>query len=1606
MAFIASARGVLLRAAHFLFTIACLAGFAASAQAGVPATIQPAGCYAANGCHYFAMNDIAGYRGETPQKACDNFAQTVYAWVGPVTRLAEGTATNAGYNCYVYASNGGYVASTGIYYAGRIATVSSCPAHSTLDGGGATCSCDPGYFPDPTQTQCVASQNRITLVGASRTKALVAGPALAQTARVTNTAGAGQSAISVTITIARGGTVSGLTNHSGEFEFTYVPPARAANDHLTATCSNCVNVAEKDIAVDPCDVCEPTVGNPVQPASGEKLQTDVDWIDSSSHPLTVARTYRSFGAPWAGLGATWSLPWAATAVVMETEAWIRLGDGRRVNFRRVSTQQPWAADASADSLVATSEGFRYRRASDGVSWDFDAQGRLLRIVERSGWAMSVQRDASGRVAYVANAFGRSLAFTYDGANRLSAITTPDGGRIGYSFDSVGNTVAVVYPDGTSRTYLYDDGPGLLTGVVDERGIRVATFGYDANGWAVSTQHAGAQSFSVVYGQSAAPRGQLVAGTTIDSRIYRAQATVADPLGTPRTYEWVGGDGHVYLVGATAPGGISAFASRGIEGLPTHQTDFAGVTTTFAWDPVRRLKVQQTEALGHAEARTTATEWHPVFDLPVRIAQPGRVTEYGYDPLGNKLSETITDTATGQARTRSWTYTPGSLVASETDEAGRTTRFGYDAVGNRTSVTDAAGQVTTYAFDAAGRVTSRNEPGGLVTAYVYDLRGRLLSQTRAGEATTFGYTATGQLARVVTANGYDVTFGYDAADRLVAATDSRGTSIAYTLDGAGNRVREEVKDANGNVAFTVLRGIDGVGRVASVQGAAGQMTQYGYDANGEATSTTDPLQQTTRQALDALRRTTSSTFPDNASAQQAWNALDAVTQVTDPKGVRTQYAVNAFGEVTSESSPDAGTTTYQRNAAGEVVAVTDARGNTANITRDALGRVEQVRYADQTQSFSYDAQGQVSTIEDGSGKVAYVRDAQGRILTKTQTVNDIASSPSKYVVQYGYTAGDLANVGYPSGLQVSYRRTAGRITQVDVQAPGKARAAVAFVTGLAYTGLGQPKAWNWFNGDSAARSFDGDGRMVANEFASYGYDAAGRITAITQQLWVNAAGVLSTTPVSWTVGYDSRSRIASMNRDGHGASFTYDANSNRLSKLEISTGRLDLEGQFDAPAMSLTTSETPRIDAGSNRMLGFEVMATASDGARSSTSSSEVRYALDAAGNMTSDGLRTFVYDASNRLSKVLAVRHGEAVGYEYLHNALGQRVFKSGAVIEESEGAKRVTRDFTDWLRDALGWIFKRAQGGKSRNGLAFVYDEQGNLLATYGNGSNKDRAEQMEFIWLPLEDGTSIPVGVFKDGQLYAVHADHLGTARLITDKGKVPVWQWLYSAFGANRPTGVLKAMLSKTASGAVAQHIQGTEPGIDVKLRFPGQYWDGESNLAQNWWREYNARNGRYIESDPIGLAGGINTYLYGDGEPTRKIDREGLTTFMCTKPLHAFGDKWGPRMYPESRFNPSPFYHQYMCVPDGKGGMTCGGQDRAEGAYGPGKPSTDSFEAGVCKPVDENKCVEQCVLREVSSPDRPPYALIGGAGGRNGAGAANCQQWADRKLRSCQQQCKAR
>ncbi|MFZ6756430.1 RHS repeat-associated core domain-containing protein [Undibacterium sp. Ji50W] len=122
-----------------------------------------------------------------------------------------------------------------------------------------------------------------------------------------------------------------------------------------------------------------------------------------------------------------------------------------------------------------------------------------------------------------------------------------------------------------------------------------------------------------------------------------------------------------------------------------------------------------------------------------------------------------------------------------------------------------------------------------------------------------------------------------------------------------------------------------------------------------------------------------------------------------------------------------------------------------------------------------------------------------------------------------------------------------------------------------------------------------------------------------------------------------------------------------------------------------------------------------------------------------------------------------------------------------------------------------------------------------------------------------SVPVSVTANvPKAYDIHSDQLNTPRVITDANGNEVWRWDSAPFGETAPNEQPTTVTNK----------------FTFNFRFPGQYFDAETNLHYNYFRDYDPQAGRYVESDPIGLSGGINTFGYVGGNPINNSDPSGL------------------------------------------------------------------------------------------------------------------------------------
>ncbi len=370
-------------------------------------------------------------------------------------------------------------------------------------------------------------------------------------------------------------------------------------------------------------------------------------------------------------------------------------------------------------------------------------------------------------------------------------------------------------------------------------------------------------------------------------------TLFTPQGGQVNYGAALVDGTPKLSTASQPAGsgcAAATASQSFDanGNAITSDDFNGNRVCRAFDLNRDVEVARLEGLPSgtpcaaleqtqipAGSRKISSQWHPDWNLRIRVAEPGRITTFVYNgqpdpyaggalancappsamlPDGKPIAvlcrqvEQATADPDGAAgfsaavqpnvalRDQRWTYNeygqvltydgPRSDVADITTYAyyADTAFTGTDPSaaghtrGDLMRSTNPAGHVTQYTlYNKAGQVLQSKDPNGVVSDYTYDARSRLTSHSVGGQTTLYAWWPTGLIQRVTAPDGNWTYFEHDAAHRLWRISDNSGNSISYTLDNMGNRTAETVVDPSGVLRRHVARGIDALGRVEQVTG---------------------------------------------------------------------------------------------------------------------------------------------------------------------------------------------------------------------------------------------------------------------------------------------------------------------------------------------------------------------------------------------------------------------------------------------------------------------------------------------------------------------------------------------------------------------------------------------------------------------------------------------------------------------------------------------------------------------------------------------------------------------------------------------------------------------
>ena len=499
-------------------------------------------------------------------------------------------------------------------------------------------------------------------------------------------------------------------------------------------------------------------------------------------------------------------------------------------------------------------------------------------------------------------------------------------------------------------------------------------------------------------------------------------------------------------------------------------------------------------------------------------------------------------------------------------------------------------------------------------------------------------------------------------------------------------------------------------------------------------------------------------------------------------------------------------------------------------------------------YTYDPGNNVKTVTDPRGLVTtYVTDGLG--LRWQQ------NSPDSGTTNFSYDGyGRLSTSTRADGTQATFtydginRRTgasAGGTTlsyTYDSCTNGIGRLCVASdatgTTSYSYT----PEGW------IASRAFSLPGNAYALGFS---YNALGQLSTVTYpdnskatytysngsvsmvQATIGGAQYNVATGITYQPGSNSMTAWTSSN--GLGNSLTYDTDG-RLTDINVLNVQ-SLNYAFDAADRIVQI--TNGIDSAMTQNFGYDYMSRLTWVVSSADNES---FQYDANGSrllQVLNGVSTTVTPSSTS-SRIAQMAGGYNQNFGY--NAYGNLVSQNGVQMYTYDGFSRLT-NFTGGATVAFyvnpegHRLSKTSPGGSTY----FAPDSSGTLLAeNAGSG------------WVDYLLLNGRLIGRISGGQLQAIHDDQTGRPEAITDASKSVVWRARNFAFDRSIVTN-------------------NTAP---LNIGFPGQYFDGETGLWSNGARHYCAVCGWYVESDPVGLQGGINTYAYVGGSPLSNVDPLGL------------------------------------------------------------------------------------------------------------------------------------
>ena len=1257
-------------------------------------------------------------------------------------------------------------------------------------------------------------------------------------------------------------------------------------------------------------------GNPINILSGNKYQEETDMPALPGVlGLELKRYYNSRSVHPGLFGAQWRFSYETVLYDRGSQLQIIQADGRRISFARkpgatICDSSQWS-DGQVRIEVQGDKPVFHWRWPDGRVLTFRNGlhgGYPLHIIRApTGETSSLAYNPLLQLVSVTDPQGRKLLFSYDKRSSLTAVTTPLG-RINYQHDKNHRLTEAAYLAGdqerkqtepyAKRIYHYErerqgSNGFALTGISLQsqsgdkwQTQRLSTFAYNQEGLAIlstkglplaqkdgkAVDGTGLEQVQLNYLRQPSPNeGKAGPDGEVRPRTL-GLAHLTNSLGQQTTIESAIIGGHYRLIQMRGPGCATCGPSNMQYGydregrlLRSTQLDAQGQALQSELRRYDRYgRLVETAVQRFAKGKLQAAQWTQrlaytdtrfkdgsiaLGNQPTSLSQPSviagkvhtlsveyndkgqplRVTEEGWSPIdaqGHEQAMAITRSTSYRYSVIDGNSVLTEIADSSSDQAGRTL-LTWDAHGSFITQRVDPGAITVQmSHDAAGRIARTIQNDGF-RQIQNDIRySASLDSTVAQRVQTAWLLREGQVDASSRQTLSGPLMSYDAFGHQVQSVDAAGRSVQTRYDLAGNWLG--MQDVQG---YRVQRRLDTEDRTL--------MTGL-YKPSAEGTDASVPY----RAAYfwhDAEGHLTRRLLPDGRLDTWTYAANGALLQHVDGNDIRTAFLHGNQAQAAISQTPDGWIRASLRSAgeSGRSGRVDGDKGVRATL-QDDFGRIVRQALPDHgVKTALYDVHDRLTALINADGsRVQYQWDAAGRLLRKAY-LDGQNKEASQTTLSY-------------QGLLLSRASDPHQTTDYRYDALGRPIGERITLTGLS-TPLNTATRYDPETGLIAARTL-ADGHVLRTQRVDAAHGASPKALSL-QQPWAawlqdQLDDWLPRRTAVWLARFIPAQAVAS---DIHIDPF------DGLQSYRTGNGLLT-QKQFDIAGRLTRLAIQGVADLTYGYGVGPRIRTVNQTSGNAKGPDTEARYDYQGFGRLV---------DREARQPSLIKASYGGDVPDQAPSSADAKPDARSDRQVDAQgrtlfDGRLRYTytpAGQVEQISDAQGQLLARYRYNSLRQRISKTVFKGGREITTYflwQQGllvAEIDAVGQIQTQYLYWTEGThATPMAKLEAGGIFFIHTDHRATPMAMTDVHQQVVWRADVS------PWGVMKTGVPSTSQM--------------LNLRLPGQYFDAETGLHDNWRRSYDPASGRYLQPDPLGYPDGPDAYRYAQGDPVNRMDPTGL------------------------------------------------------------------------------------------------------------------------------------